>query len=252
MNFFNETLQEKWKKDGFFVLPDSFDQAEVHKMQQWVDEIAKWDIPEPGKYINYYEMVNAEKKLSRTENFLSFHPLLKDFLMQSIIFLLAKEILGEPVLLFKEKIHYKFTGTGLYQPHQDAHGHDLSPFAFQKFHINFAIFVDDATIENGCFEVVSGYSEKILSKNQDGVILPEICETLPWEPVEVKAGSVLVFNALVPHKSNRNMTAIPRRTIYLTFNGMSKGDLREAHYQDRISKKKKTREINPDLFVELK
>lgn len=248
MDFENEIL-ESIETKGYFIIPSFFSDIDVQQMRNWIDEIANWE-KEPGKQLNYYELVEGKKVLSRTENFLPFHHDFNALIKKSNIFSLAEKILKEPPFLFKEKINYKYKGTGKYNPHQDIHAHDMSPLAFQEYHLNCTIFVDDATLENGCLEVAPGYKGQLLQKNPDGSIVPEICNKIPWIPLEVKAGTVMFFNCWIPHKSELNRSDKPRRTIYLTFNGVSKGDFREAHYWDRASKKGKTKEINPDLFIE--
>lgn len=249
LKMLSSDLLTQWDKNGFIVLPSFFSADEINQVAQWVEEIAARPVKE-GEHLNYYEMVGSKARISRTENFLPYHKGLRQFISESKLNAILEQLLGELAILFKEKINYKYTGTGKYNPHQDIHAFDTSPLAFQEYHYNCAIFVDDATIENGCFEIVPGYKNELLGRNRDGSIIDEIANELPWQAVEVKAGSVMIFNCWVPHKSERNMSASPRRSIYLTFNGVSKGDLREAHYQDRASGKGKTREINSELFIQ--
>jgi hypothetical protein len=45
---------------------------------------------------------------------------------------------------------------------------------------------------------------------------------------------------------------LPRRSIFMTFNGISKGDLREAHYRDWASSKPNSREIKSNLVSQTK
>jgi ectoine hydroxylase-related dioxygenase (phytanoyl-CoA dioxygenase family) len=163
---------------------------------------------------------------------------------------MMEQLFGEPAFLFKEKINYKYPGTGKYNPHQDVHAYDKSKLAFQPYHLNCAVFIDESNEKNGCFEVVSGYEGKVFERNSDGSIISDISEQLPWVLMEANPGSVLIFNMWVPHKSERNKSDRPRRVLYLTFNGVSKEDLREAHLKDRALKKGQTREINPDLIID--
>lgn len=249
MDVGNEMLDAIETK-GYFLINSFFNDTDTNQLRIWIDDIADWKT-ERGKHLNYYELVEGKKILSRTENFLPFHPEFDAFIKKSKIFPLAEKILKETPFLFKEKINYKYTGTGKYNPHQDIHAHDTSHLAFQEYHLNCAIFVDDATFENGCLEIVPGYKGQLLPKKPDGSIVDEMSKKLPWMLLEVKAGSILFFNCWIPHKSELNRSNNARRTIFLTFNGISKGDFREAHYWDRASKTGKTREINPDLFIEI-
>ncbi len=245
----NHEQMQTWKKNGYLVLPSFFSTKEVAQLAGWAEEIRDWPSVE-GQHLNYYELVDGKKTLSRTENFLPFHPGFRQLIQESRLFGMLEEIVGEPVLLFKEKINYKYPGTGCYAPHQDIHAFDTSPLAFQHYHINAALFLDEATLENGCFEVVPGFEGKVLDRNPNGSIVEEIAGSLDWIPVNATPGTVLIFNCYVPHRSALNTSIKPRRTVYFTFNGVSKGDLREAHYKDRASGKGKTREINSALFID--
>jgi ectoine hydroxylase-related dioxygenase (phytanoyl-CoA dioxygenase family) len=238
-----------FKKDGYIVLDNLFTTEDVTKMSGWVDEISAWPTRH-GQHLNYYETVDGRKILGRTENFLPYHPDFKRFIGKSKVFSLLEQLLGELPFLFKEKINYKFPGTGKYNPHQDVHAFDKSQLAFQPYHLNCAVFVDEATRENGCFELVPGYEGILLDRNPDGSIVKEISDRLPWIEIPAKPGTTLVFNVWVPHKSEKNMSSKSRRALYFTFNGASKRNLRQAHFEDRAYRRGQTREISPDLIAE--
>lgn len=238
---------EHWRKYDFLGLPTWFSHEAVEQMLRWVEEIERWPIAE-NRHFNYYEIVDGARRLSRTENFLPYHPDFRDFLAKSGVFEIACEILGEQVVLFKEKINYKFPGTGDYPPHQDVHAYDTSPYAFQPYHLNVAIFLDSADEANGCLELGWGYEKNtVLDRHPNGALLEEVIARLDWRPLPCPAGSLFIFNMFWPHRSGINLSSRPRRTIFLTFNGVSKGDLREAHYRDRASSRPNSREIKANL-----
>jgi ectoine hydroxylase-related dioxygenase (phytanoyl-CoA dioxygenase family) len=232
------------------MIPSYFGPEALERMLGWVREIERWPLAQ-GRHLNYYEVLGEEKFLSRTENFLPFHEPFKVFLRESGVFEMVMEILGEPVVLFKEKINYKYPGTGAYPAHQDVHAHDTSPYAFQPYHKNVVIFLDESDEKNGCLEFGWGYQENhILDRYPTGAIKEHEIAKLDWRKLPCPAGSMLFFDMYWPHRSPVNSSGRPRRTIFLTFNGVSKGDLREAHYKDRASGKAKSREIKSDLVVQ--
>ena len=63
----------------------------------------------------------------------------------------ASALLGEPAVLYKEKVNYKLPGGAGYAPHQDA-----PAYPFVAKHVSCLVAIDDAGIDNGCLEVVSG------------------------------------------------------------------------------------------------
>ncbi len=218
-----------WRQNEYLQISSYFDPIDTRRMIDWVEDIARWPLVE-GKYLNYYELIENEPCLSRTENFLPYHSEFNAFIRSSGIFEMVAEILEEPVVLFKEKINYKYPGTGAYPPHQDVHAYDTSPYAFQPYHRNVTIFLDGATEENGCMELGSGYSKNtVLERHPNGALLEDEVQKLDWKPIPCPAGSVFIFDMYWPHRSGLNRSPYPRRSIFMTFNGISKGDLREAH-----------------------
>jgi ectoine hydroxylase-related dioxygenase (phytanoyl-CoA dioxygenase family) len=241
-----------WNENNYLLLPSYFSQEDTNKMIDWVEEIGHWPLV-AGKYLNYYEMIGGEPHISRTENFLPFHPEFRALIHDSGIFEIVAEILGEPVVLFKEKINYKYPGTGEYPPHQDVHAYDTSPYAFQPYHRNVTVFLDEATEENGCMELGWGHPKNtVLDRHPNGALVEREVQRLEWRPIPCPAGSVFVFDMFWPHKSKVNRSPFPRRSIFMTFNGISRGDLREAHYKDRASNKPNSREIKSNLVTQTK
>ena len=241
-----------WDENNYLLLPSYFSEEDTRRMIDWVEEIARWPVVE-GKYLNYYEMIEGLPRISRTENFLPFHPEFRDLIQTSGIFEIVAEIVGESVVLFKEKINYKYPGTGEYPPHQDVHAYDSSPYAFQPYHRNVTIFLDEANEGNGCMELGWGHPKnRILDRHPSGALVEREVEKLEWRPLPCPAGSVVVFDMFWPHMSKVNKSQLPRRSVFMTFNGISKGDLREAHYKDRASGKPNSREIKSNLVNQTK
>ncbi len=63
----------------------------------------------------------------------------------------AGALLGEPAVLYKEKVNYKLPGGAGYSPHQDAPAYPMI-----DVHVSAMVAVDDADESNGGLEVVSG------------------------------------------------------------------------------------------------
>lgn len=195
----------------------------------WVDEVASW--PDDGAWMHHRELTDAGPALCRTENFTPFHAGLRALLTTGPMRDVAGALLGEPAVLYKEKINYKLAGGAGYSPHQDAPAY---PFLAQ--HVSCMVAVDDATEENGCLEVVTGAHGEILPMDDAGRIHPDVAATLTWEPVPIPAGSTLWFHSRTPHRSGPNRSARPRRALYPTYNARSEGDLRDAYYAEKAAR----------------
>ncbi len=133
-------------------------------------------------------------------------------------------------MLYKEKINYKLPGGAGYAPHQDA-----PAYPFIDAHVSCMVAVDDATLDNGCLEVVSGLHHDVLAMDESGCVSREVVERLDWAAVEVRAGETLWFHSRTPHRSAANRSPSARRALYPTYNAASEGDLREDYYREKLA-----------------
>jgi len=189
-----------------------------------VEEVAAW--PDGGGWLSYREQTDDGPKLCRSENFVPFHEGLRRFLTDGTMPATASALLGEPAVLYKEKINYKLPGGAGYAPHQDA-----PAYRFVETHVSCMVAVDDSTTANGCLEVVSGHHDGLLGADDRGCIRADIVAALVWTPLEARAGDTLWFHSRTPHRSGPNRSSAPRRALYPTYNARAEGDLRAAYYR---------------------
>ena len=55
-----------------------------------------------------------------------------------------------------------------------------------------------------------------------------LCAACPTRP-----GDAVFFDSYVPHRSEANATAAPRRVLYVTYNRRADGDHRVRYYADK-------------------
>jgi hypothetical protein len=194
------------------------------RLAGWVDEVARWP-DEAGDWLHHREQTDAGPQLCRSENFVPYHEPLRALLTDGPLVAAASALLGEPAVLYKEKINYKPPGGAGYAPHQDA-----PAYPFVASHVSCMIAVDDAGPGNGCLEVVSGHHQAVLPMDSAGCIRADVASGLTWEPVQVRAGEVLWFHSRTPHRSGPNLGSTPRRALYPTYNAAAEGDLRADYY----------------------
>ncbi len=211
--------------DQGWVLTRSHD--DVAAVQRWVSEVAAWP-QDDGEWLHHLELTDTGPQLCRTENFVPFHADLRALLTTGPMLETASALLGEPAVLYKEKINYKLSGGAGYSPHQDA-----PAYRFVATHVSCMVAVDDALVDNGCLEVVSGHHQDLLPVDEVGCIRSEVVASLTWVPVEVKAGETLWFHSRTPHRSGPNLGPTPRRALYPTYNALAEGDLRAAYYKQK-------------------
>jgi hypothetical protein len=213
---------EHFRRAGWLVTR-TLDDGEVRQVQAWVDEVAGW--PDEGPWLHYRELTDDGPQLCRTENFVPHHDGLRALLTDGPMLEVASALLGEPAVLYKEKINYKLPGGAGYSPHQDAHA-----YRFVDVHVSCMVAIDDATVTNGCLEVVSCAHGELLPVDDRGCIPHDVVAGLAWTPVEVRAGDTLWFHSRTPHRSGPNRSLVPRRAMYPTYNATSAGDLRAEYY----------------------
>lgn len=221
-------IVQHFREHGW-VLTDNLNLSEVLEVQGWVDEIAA-TFGEPGLILHHREMTDFGPKLARSENFVPVHAGLRDLLTRRLA-TTASTLLGEPAVLYKEKINYKLVGGAGFSPHQDA-----PAYPFIDTHVSCMVAVDDATPENGCLEVASSRHQHLLETDDRGCIVRSIVDELTWQHAPLRAGQTLWFHSLTPHRSGANRSDRDRRALYPTYNALSEGDLREAYYAEKLER----------------
>jgi 2-aminoethylphosphonate dioxygenase len=202
--------------------------ALARRLQDWAAEVATW--PDGGGWLHHRELTDAGPALCRTENLVPHHEGLRSLLCSGVLVDTAAALLGEPAVLYKDKLNYKLPGGAGYAAHQDA-----PAYRFVDVHVSCMVAIDDASEENGCLEVVSGTHDRLWPTDEAGCIRAEVVATMAWEPVPVRAGDALWFHSRTPHRSGPNPSPRPRRALYPTYNALVEGDLRDDYYRQRAA-----------------
>jgi hypothetical protein len=221
-----------FRRGGFVVVPGLFQSAEMERISRWVDELET--APElPGRHWMYFEVSQSrpgERLLNRIENFAPFHPELSALLQGEPLVGAVSALLGEPAVLFKDKINFKLPGGGGFEAHQDAQAGWNS---YASLFVTVAVAIDRATRENGCLEL--GHWKHRLE------LIGELWSPLPaaslqaveFVPYPMEPGDVAFFDSYLPHRSAPNGTEDRRRVLYITYNRASEGDQRASYYADK-------------------
>ena len=137
-------------QDRGWVVVDAVGPAAAAALPGWVDEIAALADGEGG-VLQHFERTDTGPVLCRSENFVPVHAALRALLCTGALVEFAGALLGEPAVLYKEKVNYKLPGGAGYSPHQDAPAYPMI-----DVHVSAMVAVDDADESNGGLEVVSG------------------------------------------------------------------------------------------------
>lgn len=154
-----------------------------------------------------------------------FGLVVQDRLLDVVQDLIGPEITSNPIQhvrikppspqLTKDETRAHVTSTDWHQDrgvgHEDADATDM---------ITAWIAITDATVENGCLQVVPGIDDGLLPHcpQVQTAIAPKHLDTGRAVPLPVKAGGVVLFHPLVPHASLPNTSAGFRWSFDLRFN----------------------------------
>jgi 2-aminoethylphosphonate dioxygenase len=221
--------RERMRADGYLVVRSFFDEAEVAQILEWTQELAAAE-DLPGRQWVYREdslISPGERVIQRIENFCPFHEPFDRLIRRGSLLRWIEGLIGEPAVLFKEKINFKAPGGSAFKLHQDqqAGWSTYAPLFYTAM-----VTLERATADNGCLEIATGPRRRALIGQE-------------WQPlqegsVEVRAvptepGDVIFFDSYVPHGSQPNLSTTSRRILYLTYNAAQLGDHRARYYADK-------------------
>lgn len=201
-----------------WALTHSLDAEGLARLRSWVDEVASWP-DDGGDWMHHRELTDSGPALCRSENLIPHHAGLRRLLTEGVMPAVAGALLGEPAVLYKEKVNYKLAGGAGYAPHQDAPAY---PFIDQ--HVSCMVAVDDATLENGCLYFGEGtnqgpvYGHIAPPDEPFNLQLPlTILEKQPMAPAPVRKGGVSFHHGNTFHQSGPNHSSRWRRACALHY-----------------------------------
>lgn len=217
--------------DGFLIVRDFLGKHDVTRLQRWAQEVHDWPVDDDSVLMPYAEINAAgQSVLCRTENFVDVHHGFNQLLRGADLAALLRDLAGEDMILFKEKINYKLAGSGGFAPHVDSTAYT---HVKKITHLAVLIAIDNSDLSNGCLEVVPGSHEAQVPLGDDNCLSPSWVAAQRWLPVELRAGDILVFGSYLAHRSGPNHSSCDRKALYATYNSKSEGDLHEAYYAQR-------------------
>jgi 2-aminoethylphosphonate dioxygenase len=219
-------------RDGYVVLRGLLDAATMRDLMRWTDGLqAEPEVP--GRHMVYGEtnlLDGRTRIVQRIENFCPFHAGFDQVLRRGALTEAVSRLLGEPAVMFKEKINLKLPGGDGFKPHQDQQA-GWSRYA--SLFVTALVALDDATLENGCLEIVAGQHRRGLIGPEWRPLSAEEMAGFTLEPVPTRSGDVILFDSYVPHGSGPNLTSRPRRVLYVTYNRHREGDHRTRYFAEK-------------------
>ncbi|KAF9892878.1 hypothetical protein FE257_000467 [Aspergillus nanangensis] len=201
------------------------------ELQSWTEDVRTWPL-EKGKWMPYFEITpEGKRQMMRTENFVDYHPQWNELVCGEALGSILAQLAGEETILFKDKINYKLPGGNGFHAHVDYHAYS---HIGEISHLTANVAIDDATLANGCLEVVPGSHKMAIEFSQGGRISAEWEERQNWVSVPLGSGDILFFGSVLAHRSQENKTEKSRSSLYATFAMKKDGEgLRRKYYEHR-------------------
>lgn len=228
----SEQQLHQFHSDGFLFVPNPFPDDTINEVISWVDEAQNY--PEiPGKYMMYFEpsLLDPSKRLlHRMENLYDFHDGFHELFDSNLILGAVSDLLGEPAILFKDKINFKFPGGIPFEWHQD---HQAGWWDYGDLFITALVCIDKVTADNGPLELAAGCHKMGLIGDKWAPMTEEQVQGMEFKPYYLEPGDMVFFDSFVPHGSGPNLSDRSRRVLYITYGRKSEGDHRARYYADK-------------------
>ncbi|MEX0943804.1 MAG: phytanoyl-CoA dioxygenase family protein [Pseudomonadales bacterium] len=236
---------ERYARDGFLVRTAVFTNSELPVLQEAVESAAQRALclADEGKtywldnkrFVDIDSVINTmtvQFEHTPTSNTIRviepvhhLHPILEQLIDEKRITGPIRDILGcTRISVWTNKLNLKrpYEGSGFgwhqdspYWIHNSPHV-DLLP--------NVMVTLDDASIDNGCFQVIRGsHKNGLLPGTDDGSQLggfftdPACFDLACAVPMQVPAGSLVFFSPHSVHGSGPNQSPESRRALVLTY-----------------------------------
>lgn len=223
---------ESFHRDGFVAAPGFFGAEDMRRITGWTDEIIAW--PEaPGRHMVYHEdslTHPGTRVVQRIEDVTPFHGGFRGLFSHGRMADAVAALLGEPAVLFKDKINLKLPGGDGFKAHQDA---QAGWNVYAKYYITALVSIDAATAENGCLEMAAAWHRQGLVGNEWTPLGEGATAGMEFVSYPTAPGDAMFFDSFTPHRSGPNLTDTARRVLYATYNRAAEGDHRVRYFADK-------------------
>jgi len=224
-----DTEISEFKQNGFVLVSQAFNNDDMARILTWTEELQ--DMPEQsGKHWVFHEKSRLDPNrdlINRIEYISPFHHGFAE--LSQTLKKPVSQLLGEEAVLFKEKINFKMPGGDGFKPHQDS---QAGWQTYADFFISVMVCIDEATVENGCLQLVAGYQKRGLFREWEP-LTDEDMAGMDFVNYPTMPGDIVFFDCYAPHASEPNLTNSIRRLYFATYNRLSEGDHMVQYYADK-------------------
>ncbi|MFC3077748.1 phytanoyl-CoA dioxygenase family protein [Phenylobacterium terrae] len=203
---------DQFNRDGFFLYEDAFTADEIAAVAAAIDPLEKaheeFTKEQGGKH-----RLSSVGAISFTAHIVGKSPVLQAFAAHPVIKDICRDLIGPDVRLYWDQSVYKKTEKLQEFPWHQDNGYT---FIEPQQYLTLWIPLVDVDEENGCPWIAPGL-HKLGTLEHWPTEIGRVClESAPDAvPVPAKAGDIVVFSSLAPHRTGPNLKAGTVRKAYI-------------------------------------
>ena len=205
----------QFNEDGFVLIEEGFDATQIAHA---IDEIDPFEArtethlrTKPGGRIS----ISQADAITFTTHLVPRSPFLRDFSRVPLILDLCHDLIGPDVRLYWDQAVYKKPGQPDEFPFHQDNGYT---FVRPQQYLTCWVALTDTDETNGCPWVLPGlYPRGTLAHESTPLGWRCFTESDDAIPVRAKAGDIVVFSSLTPHRTGPNRTESTRKSYILQY-----------------------------------
>ncbi len=205
----------QYNEKGFFLLENAFTPEEIAAVTEAIDPLEQMTEGFLKTQENGELFIAKADEITFTINCVLHNEFLKKFCSHEVFGKLCADLMGPDCRLYWEQAVYKKP-----EPDREFPWHQDNGYTFIKpqQYLTCWVALNDATVDNGCPWVVPGLHKEGTLKHWMTPLGWRCVEDAPDAvPVEAKAGDVVVFSSLTPHRTGPNATDGIRKSYIVQF-----------------------------------
>ena len=212
-----QTQIDQFDELGYFVVEELESPKELAELTRITDEAEDEAIAELKRQADERFLISENGAITFAGQLVRQKPEIRPFVRNEKILGICFDLIGPNVRMYHDQAVYKMTEKPRRFPWHQDNGY---LFVEPQHYLTCWIALTDATIDNGCPQVVPGlHKEGTLAHYYVDTLGYECFEEPPTEPLiaEVKAGGAVFFSSLTPHLTGPNFTNSTRKAYIVQY-----------------------------------